>query len=81
MRSEAHEIPQRKSLWHLGFIISKDGEIKDIRHGIRARWLKWRLAFGVLYDQPMPLRFKENFYKRAIGPAMTYRAKCWPFKK
>ena len=32
-------------------IISKNGEIdEDVEHRIKAGWLKWRLAFGVLCD-------------------------------
>ena len=37
-------------------------------------WLKWTLAFGVLCDQCMPTRLKEEFYITVIRPAMTYGA-------
>ena len=51
MRIKDQEIPQRDSLCYLGSIISKDGEIdEDVEHRIKVRWLKWRLASGVLCD-------------------------------
>ena len=50
MRIEAHKIPQ-DSFCYLRSIISKDGEIdEEVEHRIKARWLKLRLAFGVLCD-------------------------------
>ena len=49
VRIEAYEIPQRDSFCYLSSIISKDEEIdEDVKHRIKARWLKWRLAFEVL---------------------------------
>ena len=49
VRIENHEIPQSDSFRYLGSIINMDGEIdKDVEHSIKAGWLKWRLAFGVL---------------------------------
>ena len=63
-------------------MMSKDGEIKeDVKHRIKAGWLKWRLASEVLCDRRMTIRFKENFYKTTIRPVMTYGAECWPIKK
>ena len=69
MRTEANNIPQRESFIYLGSIIRKDREIEeDAKHRIRARWIKWRLAFEVPSDRRIPKRLKE----KAIRPAMTY---------
>ena len=82
MRIEVQEIPQRDSFRYFGIIISKDGEIeKGAGHRTSIGWLKWRLTLGVLCNRCIPTRLKGNFYKMAIRPAMTYRAKCWPIKK
>ena len=75
MRIEAREIPQIDSFSYVGSITSKDGEIdEDVKHKIKAGWLKWRLASRMLRDRRMSTRLKENFYKLAIRPTMTYGA-------
>ena len=77
VRIETQEIPQRDSLYYLGLIISKDEEInEDIKHRIKAGWLKWRLTSGVLCDRRMPTRLKEMFYKTSIRPTMTFGTEC-----
>ena len=82
VRIEDYEIPQSDSFCFLGSIISKDGEIdEDVEHRIKSRWLKWRLAFGVLCDRRMPTRLKGRFYRTTIRPVMTYGAECWPITK
>lgn len=48
---------------------------------IKARWLNWRLASGVLCDQHILTRLKEKFYRTMIRLIMTYRAECWPIRK
>jgi hypothetical protein len=59
-----------------------DGDIdEDLSHRIKAGWLKWRQASGVLCDHRVPLKLKGNFYRTAIRPAMLYGAECWPTKK
>ena len=43
-------------------MVSKDAEIdEDVEHRIKAGWLKWRLASGVLCDRRIPIRLKEKF--------------------
>ncbi|KAL6588194.1 hypothetical protein OROMI_001172 [Orobanche minor] len=45
---------------YLGSIIQKDGELDgDVAHRIKAGWLKWKSATGVLCDPDMPHRLKE----------------------
>jgi hypothetical protein len=82
VKIETHEIPRKDSFRYLGSMISKDGEIdEDVEHRIRAGWLKWRLASGVLCDRQMPTKLKGKFYRTVVRPAMTYGAECWPIKK
>ncbi|KAL6536568.1 hypothetical protein OROGR_013140 [Orobanche gracilis] len=46
---------------YLGSIIQKDGELDgDVAHRIKAGWLKWKSATGVLCDPDMPHRLKVN---------------------
>jgi hypothetical protein len=51
------------------------------RHRIKANWLKWRQASGVLCDPKVPLKLKGKFYRTAIRPDMLYGAECWPTKR
>jgi hypothetical protein len=63
-------------------MLKKDEDIdEDVSHRIKAGWLKWRQASGVLYDPRVPLKLKGRFYRTAIRPAMLYGAECWPIKR
>ncbi|KAL6566196.1 hypothetical protein OROGR_001811 [Orobanche gracilis] len=54
---------------YLGSIIQKDGELDgDVAHRIKAGWLKWKSATGVLCDPDMPHRLKGKFYRTTIRP-------------
>lgn len=35
----------------------------------------------MLYDQGMPIRLNEEFYRTIITLAMIYGTECWPIKK
>ncbi|XP_019255021.1 PREDICTED: uncharacterized protein LOC109233592 [Nicotiana attenuata] len=75
-------IPKRDSFKYLGYIIQGNGEIdKDVTHRIGARWMRWRLASGVLCDKNVPPGLKGKFYKVVVRPTMLYGAECWPVKK
>ena len=77
MKIEAQEIRQRDSFRFPGWKINKGGEIGEhVKHRIRAGWLKWRLASGVLCDHCMSPRFKEKLYKTSIRLTMTYGSGC-----
>nr|XP_009786371.1 PREDICTED: uncharacterized protein LOC104234498 [Nicotiana sylvestris] len=66
-------ISRRESLKYLGSIIQKNGEIdEDVTHCIGARWMKWRLASGVLCEKNMPLRLKDKFYKFASSTSFIF---------
>jgi hypothetical protein len=67
---------------YLRSMLQKDGDIDDdLSHRIKAGWLKWRQASGVLCDPRVPLKLKVKFYRTAIRSAMLYGAKCWSNKK
>jgi hypothetical protein len=54
-------------------MLQKDGDIdEDLSHRIKASWLKWRQASGVLCDPRVPLKLKDKFYRTAIRPVMLY---------
>ena len=79
---EGQELPKRELFRYLGSIIHRHGDIaEDVTHRIKAGWLKWRSATGVLCDRRIPVKLKGKFYKTAIRPALLYGAECWATKK
>jgi hypothetical protein len=63
-------------------MLQKNGDIdQDVSHRIKAGWLKWHQASGVLCDPRVPLKLKDKFYRTVIRPAMLYGAECWPTKR
>ncbi|KAL6559482.1 hypothetical protein OROGR_004599 [Orobanche gracilis] len=75
-------VPCTDKFKYLGSIIQKEGEVEDdVTHRIKAGWLKWRAATGVLCDKKVPLKLKGKFYRAAIRPAMLYGSECWAMKK
>ena len=62
-------------------MLQRDGDIDaDDSHRIKAGWIKWRQASGILCDKRVPQKLKGKFYRTAIRPAMLYGAECWPTK-
>ena len=62
-------------------MIQDNGEIdEDITYRIGPRWLKWRLASGVLCDKKVPSKLKGKFYRVVVRSAMVYGAECRPVK-
>jgi hypothetical protein len=52
---------------YLGLMLQKNGDIdEDVSHRIKADWLKWRQASGVLCDPRVSLKLKGKFYRTAI---------------
>jgi hypothetical protein len=81
-RLDGQVVPKKDTFCYLGSMLKKNGDIdEDVRHIIKAGWLKWRQASGVLCDPRVPLKLKGKFYRTAIRPAMLYGAECWPTKK
>ncbi|KAG2578064.1 hypothetical protein PVAP13_6NG184603, partial [Panicum virgatum] len=69
---EGQVVPKRDTFRYLGSMLQRDGDIdEDVSHRIKAGWMKWRQASGVLC----------KFYRTAIRPAMLYGAECWPTKR
>ena len=63
-------------------MLQRDGDIdEDVSHRIKAGWMKWRQASGVLCDKRVPQKLKGKFYRTAIRPAMLYGAECWLTKR
>ena len=75
-------MPRKDTFRYLGSMLQKNGDIdENVSHGIKAGWMKWRQASGVLCDKKVPQKLKDKFYRTAIRLAMLYGAKCWPMKK
>uniref|UniRef100_A0A8I6YFU2 Reverse transcriptase domain-containing protein n=1 Tax=Hordeum vulgare subsp. vulgare TaxID=112509 RepID=A0A8I6YFU2_HORVV len=75
-------VPERDTFRYLGSMLQKDGDIdEDVGHRIKAGWMKWRQASGVLCDKRVPQKLKGGFYRTTIRPAMLYGAECWPTKR
>jgi hypothetical protein len=63
-------------------MLQRDGDIdQDVSHRIKAGWIKWRQASGVLCDKRVPQKLKDKFYRTTIRSAMLYGAECWPTKR
>ena len=63
-------------------MLQKDGDVdEDVSHRIKAGWMKWRQASGVLCDRRVPQKLKGKFYRTAIRPVMLYCAECWLTKR
>jgi hypothetical protein len=75
-------VPRKDTFRYLGSMLQKDGDIdEDVNHRIKAGWMKWRQASGILCDKRVPQKIKCKFYRTAIRPAMLYGAECWPTKR
>ncbi|KAF3616099.1 hypothetical protein FXO37_35207 [Capsicum annuum] len=54
VRLDAQDVCKRDSFKYLGSLIQENGEIdEDVSNRVRASWMKWRFASGVLYDRKM----------------------------
>jgi hypothetical protein len=75
-------VPKKDTFCYLGSMLQRDGDIdEDVSHRIKAGWMKWRQASGVLCDKRVPQKLKGKFYRTAIRPAILYGAECWPIKR
>ncbi|KAG2599597.1 hypothetical protein PVAP13_5KG423621 [Panicum virgatum] len=79
---EGQVVPKRDTFGYLGSMLQRDGDIdEDVSHRIRAGWMKWRQASGVLCDKKVPQKLKVKFYRTAIRLAILYGAEYWPTKR
>ncbi|KAL6498241.1 hypothetical protein OROGR_028638 [Orobanche gracilis] len=77
-----HIVPRTDKFKYLGSVIHKEGGIEDdVTHRIKAGWLRWRAASGVLCDKKVPLKLNGKFYRAVVRPAMLYGSECWAMKK
>ena len=82
VRLDGQVVPEKDNFRYLGSMLQKDGDIdEDVGHRIKAGWLKWRQATGVLCDSKVAQKLKGKFYRTAIRPAVLYGAECWPTKR
>ena len=79
---EGQAVPRKDTFQYLGSMLLREGDIdEDVNHRIKAGWMKWRQASGVLCDKMVPQKLKCKFYRTTIRLAMLYGAKCWPTKR
>jgi hypothetical protein len=77
IRLDGKVVLKKDTFRYLGSMLQKDGDIdEDVNHRIKADWLKWCQASGVLCDPRVPLKLKEKFYRTAIRSVMLYGAEC-----
>jgi hypothetical protein len=75
-------VPKKDTFRYLGSMLQRDSDIdEDVSHRIKAGWMKWRQASGVLCDKRVPQKLKGKFYRTAIRLAMLYGHECWPTKR
>jgi Reverse transcriptase (RNA-dependent DNA polymerase) len=73
-------VPMNDTFRYLRSMLQSDRGIdEDISHRIRAGWVKWRQASGILCDN-VSNKLKDKFYRTTIRPAMMYDAECWATK-
>ena len=78
---EGQIVPKKDIFRYLGSMLQRNGDIDaDVSHRIKAGWIKWRLASGILCDRRVPQKLKGKFYRTTIKPAMLYGAEYWPTK-
>ena len=58
---EGQVVPKKDIFRYLGSMLQKDGDIDaDVCHRIKAGWMKWRQASGVLCDKRVPHKLKRQ---------------------
>ena len=78
---EGQVVSKKDTFRYVGSILLMDGDIDvDVSHRIKAGWIKWRQASGILCDKRVPQKLKSKFYRTAIRLAILYRAEYWPTK-
>ena len=64
---EGQVVPRKDTFRYLGSMLQRDGDIdEDVSHRIKAGWMKWRQASGVLYDKRVPQKLKDSFIGRRL---------------
>ena len=74
---EGQVVHRNDTFQYLGSILQRDEDIdEDVSHRIKAGWMKWHQASGVLCDKRVPQKLKGKFYRTTIRPAMLYGVEC-----
>jgi hypothetical protein len=82
VRLDGQVVPKKDTFRYLRSMLQKNCDIdEDVSHKIKAGWLKWCQASGILCDPRVSLKLKGKFYRTAIRSAMLYGAECWPTKR
>ena len=62
-------VPKKDAFRYLGSMLQKDGDIDaDVCHRIKAGWLKWRQASGILCDKRYHKSLKASSIERRLDP-------------
>ena len=60
-------MPRKDTFRYLLSMLQRDGDIdEDVSHRIKAGWMKWRQASGVLCDKRVPHKLKTSFIGRRL---------------
>ena len=73
---EGQVVPTKDTFRYLESMLQRDDIDEDVSHRIKAGWMKWRQASGVLCDKRVTQKLKGKFYRMMIRPAMLYGAEC-----
>jgi hypothetical protein len=66
-------VPKKDTFHYLGSMLHRDDDIdEDVSHRIKAGWMKWCQALGILSDKRVPQKLKRKFYRAAIRHVMLY---------
>uniref|UniRef100_A0A0A9CRE5 Reverse transcriptase domain-containing protein n=1 Tax=Arundo donax TaxID=35708 RepID=A0A0A9CRE5_ARUDO len=64
-------VPQKNTFRYLELMLQKNNDIdEDVSHRIKAGWMKWHQASGVLYDKRVTQKLKDRFYRTTIRLTM-----------
>jgi hypothetical protein len=68
-------VPRKNVFPYLGPMIQRGEDInEDVSHRIKAGWMKWHQAYGVLSGKRIPHKLKCKFYRMMIRHATLYGA-------
>jgi hypothetical protein len=74
-------VPNKDTFRYLGSMLQKEGDIdEDVSHRIKAGWLKWWQAAGVLCDPRVPHKLKANSTGQQSGQLCCMEQNVGPLK-